>query len=69
VAEVNLHKMVTKFSVWNYNETEKKWYGTCVECKGKIAQYTLEALKKENLKPCPLCTTLDKNKTEETNES
>jgi len=50
--------MVTKWSIWTYNERETKWYGKCIECKGEKAKYTPQELVMEKIKPCPTCTNI-----------
>ena len=56
--KIDTRTMHSKYTKWVYNETEEKWYGTCLECKGVKAKYTPQQLKQAGLKPCGLCTDL-----------
>jgi hypothetical protein len=51
--------MITKLTIWTFNEREGKWYGICRECKGEKAKYTPQILKDKGIKPCEMCTNME----------
>jgi hypothetical protein len=45
--------------MWIYNESDNKWTGTCLECKGEKAKFTPQVLKNKGIKPCSICTNIE----------
>lgn len=61
-------KMITKTTIWTFEEKENKWYGICVECKGEKAKFTPQVLKNKGIKPCETCTNLEAYKLHNVNK-
>lgn len=51
--------MITKISIWTYEEKENKWNGICIECKGEKSKFTPQVLKDKGIKPCQTCTNIE----------